>query len=240
MITYELSSGVAEVTIDRAARANALDAAHWEELASAVARADSDDARVVLLTGAGRNFCAGGDLSEPDYPRLLAGVGASMDAIAGVRAPVVAYVNGPAIGAGLQVVVACDLRVASETARFAIPAAAISKPAHPTLIQRIAAHAGTGAARAMLLGGEALSVERAHGLGLVDRIGTLAESREWARSIAGYAPLVVEFFKRELTVLAEDATPRYEAFLERLLASDDYAEALRAHDEGRPPSFSGR
>lgn len=240
MISYEFDSGIAVVTIERAERANALDAVHWEDLAAAVSRADDERARVVLLTGAGRTFCAGGDLNEKDYLRLLAGVDASMAAIGGIKAPVVAYVNGLAIGAGLQIVVACDLRVGSPTSRFAIPAAAISKPAHPTLIQRIVAHAGVGAARAMLLGGEQLEATRAHQLGLLDRIGTLEDALEWATAISGYAPLVLEFFKRELAIEDDSGTPRYELFLEHLLASDDYAEALRAHDEGRAPKFTGK
>lgn len=243
MITSEQVGGdgaVGLVTIARSEKANALDAQHWWDLAGAVTDLDTRGLRAIVIAGQGRTFCAGGDLDETDYDSLLKGCEATVNAITEAAAPVIAHVNGPAIGAGLQLAVACDLRVASPTARFSIPAASISKPAHPTLIRRIVAHVGVGAARAMLLGGDALDLDRARALGLVDRLGDLDAAIEWATAIAGYAPLVVEYFKRELIVADEAGTSRYEAFMQVLLASDDFAEAGRAHGEKRAPRFVGR
>ena len=243
MIKYELRGDrqdVCLITLARKERANALDADHWGALAVSVRRAAREAARVIVLTGDGRTFCAGGDLNEPDYDALLKNCTDCMQAISSVPVPVIASVNGPAIGAGLELVVACDLRVAGPTARFAIPAAAISRPANPTLIQRITAHAGVGAARAMLLGGDHLAVERAYALGLVDRLGNLSDALDWAQSIAGYAPLVVSYFKKELLVADESGGTRYSQFLNELLGSEDYAEATKAQTEKRPPVYLGR
>jgi enoyl-CoA hydratase len=230
------------VTIVRPERANALDAAHWTELADALNEANGDGARAIVLTGAGRSFCAGGDLHEPDYDALLKSCEDCMTALTSSPAPVIAYVNGPAIGAGLQLAVTCDLRVASPAAKFAIPAAAISRLVHPGVIRRMSALAGVGAATALLIGGETVTADRAYQLGLVDRIGEVDAALDWAGEIAGYAPLSLQFFKQELVAVAgkADGRGRYEESLQRLVASDDYAEAHRAHLEKRPPQFNGR
>jgi enoyl-CoA hydratase len=228
------------ITIARPDRANALDAEHWAELAVAFNNANAEGARAIVLTGRGRSFCAGGDLREPDYDRLLKACDECMTAITDSPAPVIVHVNGPAIGAGLQLAITCDLRVADPSAWFAIPAAAISRPVQPAVIRRMAALAGVGGAAAMLLGGDSLSAERAHQLGLVNRLGDLDAAVDWACGIAGYAPLPLRFFKQELLGADVDDQARYREFLARLLASRDFAEAGRASAEKRPPVFEGR
>ena len=240
MILTEVKDKVTLVTMARPERANALDAQHWSDLAAAVRAGTDRGARAMVITGEGRTFCAGGDLNETNYAALLAACDETLDAITSAPSPVIAYVNGPAIGAGMQLAITCDLRVAEPSARFAFPAAAISRPVQPTVIQRLAAVAGVGAARAFLLGGEQIDGERAHQIGLVDRLGELAVAVDWAHAISEYAPLVMEFLKQELLVADATAQQRYEEFLDRLLASKDYAEAALAHQEKRPPRFIGR
>jgi enoyl-CoA hydratase len=228
------------ITIIRPDRANALDAEHWAELAVAFNEANTEGARAIVLAGRGRSFCAGGDLHEPDYNRLLKSCDDCMTAITSSPAPVIAHVNGPAVGAGLQLAITCDLRVADSSAWFAIPAAAISRPVQPGVIRRMAALAGVGGATAMLLGGDSLTADRAHQLGLVDRLGDLDATLDWACGIAGYAPLPLRFFKQELLGADVDDQERYSEFLARLLSSRDFAEAGRAGAEKRPPVFEGR
>jgi enoyl-CoA hydratase len=231
---------VSLLTLDRPERRNALDTPHWKALADAVRKAGQQGARAIAITGAGSSFCAGGDLNEPDYRALAEASDDCLEAITSVPVPVIAHVNGPAVGAGLILAVTCDLRVAEPTARFAIPAAAISRPVHPAVIRMLVAHAGIGASRAMLLGGEWLEADRAYQLGLVNRLGDLSQALGWGNAIADYAPLLVEYFKEELLVADEQDSPSFHQLVKKVLDSEDYAEAALANQEKRPPRFVGR
>ncbi len=176
MIRWETAELVGIATIDRPERRNALNA---ELCAQLLARLEAEpDLRAVVITGAGdKAFCAGADLvvraedaSEPGggdtfrpaFERLL-------DAIVDYPAPVLAAVNGPAIGAGLQLAVACDLRVAAFGATFGIPAGRLGVFLSPANVQRLAALVGQGAARDLLLTSRALDADEAAAIGLVQR-----------------------------------------------------------------------
>lgn len=239
MIDYQIKGRVALVNLNRPERANALDAAHWQDLAKTIRCAPDDGARAIVLSGSGNNFCAGGDLNEPDYDSLVEHCQGTMDAIAASPAPVVAFVNGPAIGAGCQLAISCDLRVGGNTARFAFPAASISLGAHPTFIQQMIASAGYPLAKALLLGGEAIEIDQALKSTLVHRAGTHLDAVSWGEQIASYAPIVLDYFKKELAVSAPGGDARFAGFLAKLLASDDYAEAQRARVDNRSPNFMG-
>jgi enoyl-CoA hydratase len=228
------------VTIDRPERRNALGVKGWSDLADAILAAREEEARVIVVTGAGSAFSAGADLNESNYVALAEQCERSLVAISSAPMPVIACVNGPAIAAGLQLAVACDLRVAGPTAKFGIPAAAISRPVNPALVHRIAERAGLGAATAMFIGGEVLDVETAHRLGLVERLGDLEDALGWADTIAGYAPLLLENFKTELAGVLDVDQPRFRSFVDTVVASDDYSEALLAHREKRKPRYTGR
>jgi enoyl-CoA hydratase len=213
----------------------------WAALADTVREAPSRGARVVVLTGAGSAFCAGADLSDISVEEMAEQVEGAFTAVREAPVPIIAQVNGPAVGAGTQLVVSCDLRVVGPAGRFRLPAAAISLPVHPGTIRRLVALAGMGPARAILLGGDWISADRALGLGLADRLGEVDEALRWAEEIATFAPLALRYFKTQLQLPnPPDAGAYNEETLAEILASEDFAEATRARAEGRPPRFIGR
>lgn len=242
---------VALVEIDRHERRNALDVDHLDQLHGAVVAAGADGARAVVVAGRGTSFCAGADTSgDPDAPGVYgegfrAALYRALDAITALPVPVVAAVHGPAIGAGTQLAIACDLRVAGPRARFAVPTARNGLAVDPWTVRRLAVLAGGGAARAMLLGVDTLDAATAHGRGLVDRLAgedaTLDDALAWAGEIAELAPLSLAYAKLAADRLADlpvDDPELDKAFL-ACWDSDDVVEARRARAEGRAPRFTG-
>lgn len=227
------------LTLVRPERRNALTMRLWRDLAEAVRVGAENGARAIVITGAGSAFSAGADLDEAGS-EMAEVIEAVFAVIRACPAPVIAHVNGPAVGAGAQLCVSCDLRVVDTGAVFAIPAAEIGLPVHPATIRRLAALAGIGGARAMLLGGERVGAARALALGLADRVGDLDVSLDWAGVIAGYAPLSLRYLKSELELKEQGDAARYAAVLAEMLSSDDRAEAIRARAERRRPVFTGR
>jgi len=243
MITVESTAdlpSVHVVTLDREDRRNALDIAHWSQLQSIVESSVDGGARAIVLTGKGTAFSAGADLDGLSVIDMAATVESVFAAIRSAPIPVLAHINGPAVGAGAQLAVSCDLLVADPAARFRIPAAAISLTVHPGTIRRLVALAGTGAARAILLGGDWISAERAFELGMVQRTGTLDDTIAWAGEIAEFAPGVLGFLKAQLQVENPSDGAAYDQVLQELVASEDFAEARRARAERRTPRFQGR
>jgi enoyl-CoA hydratase len=228
------------LTLDRQDRRNALDVEHWVSLGAAVEKAAGQGARAIVLTGAGSAFCAGADLNDMTVEEMAEHVEGAFRAVRDTPVPVIAHVNGPAVGAGTQLAVSCDLRVAGLQGRFRVPAAQISLPVHPGTIRRLVALAGMGAARAILLGGDWVDAERALTLGLADRMGDLDDAVGWASEISSYAPLVLRFFKDQLQLANPPDSGGYRETLRAILGSEDFAEAMRARKEGRPPKYTGR
>lgn len=235
------SGAVAVVTIDRPERRNALDLDHVEGLLDAVTDAGAGSARVMVLTGAAGHFCAGADVSAVPEERFLATLARLLDAIVALPIPALAAVEGVALGAGLQLAVACDLRVAAPDSRFGVPAAKLGLMLDHWSVQRVALLAGHGPARAMLLAAEEVDGAAALRLGLVQRAGGLDEAMAWARSIAHLAPLTVAGHKLALNRLeAPPADPDVDEARRRAWASADLAEGISAFAARRPPTFRGR
>ena len=233
MISRHRDGDVAVIEIDRHERRNALDAAHCHALRDAV---HTEGARAIVITGAGSSFCSGADLGAAYDAAFRDALYAMLAAITDIRVPVLAAVNGPAIGAGAQLALACDLRVVDREATFAIPTARLGIAVNPWTIRRLAELAGTGTAQAMLIGGESLDAARALRCGLASRPGDRAAALEWARELAELAPLSLAYAKKALNLQDGDLTKDYEA----CWASDDAAEGQRARAEKRPPRFRGR
>jgi enoyl-CoA hydratase len=253
VIRWETADLVGVATIDRPERRNALNAELCVQLLEYLEA--ERDLRTVVVTGAGdKAFCAGADLvvrsedaSEPGggdtfrpaFDRLL-------DAIVDYPAPVLAAVNGPAIGAGMQLAVACDLRIAAFGATFSIPAGRLGVFLSPPNVQRLAALAGQGAARDVLLTGRTLAADEAAAVGLVQRRvpNALGAALELAAEIAELAPLTVQGHKRALNLVAggvdDDALGEMRSLEERAFASRDLREGLAAFAEKRAPRFEGR
>jgi enoyl-CoA hydratase len=253
VIRWEVRELVGVATIDRPERRNALNA---EVCVQLLEHFDADqDLRAVVITGAGdQAFSAGADLvvraedaSEPGggdtfrpaFERVLA-------AIVDYPAPVLAAINGAAIGAGLQLAVACDVRIAVPTATFSIPAARLGVFLSPANVHRLAALVGQGAARDLLLTARTLDVDEAVAVGLVQRrsYDALAASVELAVEIAQLAPLTVQGHKRALNLVLGGVDPAGEdemrALEARAFGSRDLQEGLAAFTEKRNPRFDGR
>ena len=250
------------LTLDRPDARNAVSTGMLEELRGALAEAAADpDARVVVLAGEGSDFCAGADIAELDeaaggpgglqYGRTFE---AALTAIAEHPLPVIARIQGAALGAGCQIVVACDLAVASEDARIGIPSARLGIVINFENVQRLVLAVGPKRAAEILFSGRALSGTEAAGWGLVNEAvpPTSLDERtgELAETIARAAPLSVRGSKRGIReVLAHLSIERqrdgqrlaaFDALAAEAFASEDLREGLRAFRERRRPEFRGR
>ena len=234
VIHTELRGHVVVVTIDRPERRNALDHGALDALGAALDGC-GDDVRVVVLTGADGHFCAGADLAgveDAGFTTLLRSV---LDRLRLAPYVTLAAADGAALGAGTQLAVACDLRVATAQASFGIPAGRLGLAVDEWTVARLAALAGGGPARAMLLAAEVVKGDEAYRFGLVQRIGTLADALDWADDIAALAPLTVRAHKAAL-----EPEPDAAAAIARAWASDDLQEGLAAFRARRRPVFHAR
>jgi enoyl-CoA hydratase len=233
---------VALITIDRAERRNALDHEALEQLLEVHGRTAA--ARVLVLTGAGGHFCAGADLSgveDTTFTDLLRSV---LRAFRDDPRPSIAACDGAALGAGTQLAVACDLRVATASARFGIPAAKLGLMVDHWTVERLALLAGAGPARAMLVAAETYGGDEAARFGLVQRIGDLDEALGWADEIATLAPLTIAGHKLALNRLempvGRGDDDDVQAAVAAAWGSEDLQEGIAAFRERRRPRFRGR
>jgi enoyl-CoA hydratase len=233
------------VTLDRPERRNALDHATLDELAAVlddtIGGAGEGRHRVLVLAGAGDHFCAGADLTGVEDEAFVAKLHEVLAALRALPLPTIAAITGAALGGGTQLAVACDLRHAAPTARFGIPAAKLGLMVDQWTIERLAAFAGQGPARAMLLATHTYSGEEAFAFGLVQRLGTVADALEWADSIAVLAPLTIAGHKVGLNEAESlpEMSPAYRAAFDRAWSSADVQEGLAAFRERRPAYFRG-
>ena len=233
-------TGVLVVTLDRPERRNAVD--HATLLSLLDAQTAAADARALVLTGAPPAFCAGADLTgveEGEFARALSRV---LRGFTALPIPTVAAVDGPALGAGTQLVVACDLRVATPASRFGVPAARLGLVVDHWTVERLARELTWPVARAMLLGAETYDAEALHRIGALQRLGSLDDAVAWARQLAALAPLTIAAHKLALERSAPDPVPDGDVDAARAAAwaSADATEGRTAFLEKRPARFQGR
>lgn len=243
MIVSSTAGAVTTIEIAREEKRNALNAEVVEQLSAAFTAAVDSGTRVIVLTGRGPVFSAGADLSGPVYEKgFLDKLIGLLRQIEEVPVPVIAAINGAALGAGLQLAMVADLRVMDPGALAGIPAAKIGVAVDEWTIRRLSSLVGTGYARGMMMACEPLSADRAHDLGFANRLGDLADAQHWAASIAEFAPLTLAHYKLVFNGDgARNAPPaeRHEAML-AAWQSDDLQEGRAARAEKRAPKFAGR
>jgi enoyl-CoA hydratase/carnithine racemase len=259
-VLYEQRAQIALVTLNLPERRNALGGTLREDLVAAMAAADRDEAvRVIVLTGAGSCFCAGGDLKmilaglespegrslqdkvEPPRDRTLLSVYAA-------RKPVIAAVNGPAFGAGMNLALAADIRIASNTARFCqshVLRGLMPDYAGSYLLPRLV---GQAKACELIYTGAIIDAHEALRLQMVNHVvepgQLLAAALDMAQTIARNAPLPIRLAKRAVQQShlggIQEALDRETAAQNICFDTEDGREGLRAFVEKREPVFHGR
>lgn len=244
------------VRIANEARANALDEAILDDLASLLQGPRLDGARVVLLTGAGqRHFSSGLDLAArgPDelvefIQRAERHLGRAARAIAECPVPVVCVLNGAAVGGALEIAIACDWRIAARGAQLAMPAARIGVVYAADGLRRFIAAMGPARARRMFLTGGPVDADAALALGLVDDVvepeALIEVARAAADDVARASPIAVAGTRAIVREIADGAPVGHveetaSAWRARAFASDDLREGLAAARARRPPRFRG-
>ena len=254
-LRYEVADAIATITLDRPEALNALTIPMKTELLDALTAVARDrGVRAVVLTGAGRAFCAGQDLKErlePDAVPLAVELreryNPIITAMRRLDQPIVGAINGVAAGAGASLAFACDIRVAAQSASFVLAFGRIGLVPDSGATWFLPRLVGPAKAAELALLGETMSAEDAERFGLVVRVVAAdaldAEARAIAARLAGLAPLALAQTKRALqrswSVDLETALEE-EAYRQGLAgATADHAEGLSAFVEKRPPRFTG-
>jgi enoyl-CoA hydratase len=249
----DIADGIATVTFDRPP-VNAQNKRTREELIRVFdAISDRDDVRVAILTGAGNTFSAGADLKERvdlvrepgDYARHNRLVREFFYAVTDCAKPVIAAVNGPAIGAGFVLMLACDILLASDNAYVAMPEINVGLAGGARFLME---HVGRSRARLMYMTGRRVAAAELYRLGVIEacppRDQLMAAALDIARDIAGKSPLAVRHIKRALNTIEElpvrDAYRFEQSVTVELSHTEDAREAQRAFVEKRKPVFKGK
>lgn len=251
MLIESREGRTAVLTLDNPARRNALAMDLRRALLAAFERIEADsDLRAVVLTGAGGTFCAGGDIADMTATDLTAGrdrfrlTHSLVKLMAHGSKPVVAAVEGFAVGAGLSLAVLCDTVVASEAARFGAGFGAIGLVADFGLPHTLPLRVGQGAARQILLYGERMDAREAARIGLVDHVVAPGAALEAALARAGrfadMAPLPVALTRSFLARGLDEALDWERQTQAALFATADHAEGKAAFLGKRKPVFTGR
>lgn len=255
IVSHQLDGQVARLLISRPERRNALNHRGLDELHDGVRLAAEGDARALIVTGDEDQFCAGADLKELEDLSFTRALRVVLDDLAALPFPTIAAISGACMGLGTQIALACDLRLATPDARFAVPVAKLGLMVDHWTVERLALLAGHSTARWMLLTARAVTAADAHRVGLVHElvepgagnppgVAVLAAADALAREIATLAPLSLHGSKVGLDLLQRggdglDVDGTYRTAFEAAWASDDLVEGRRAFGERRRPEFRG-
>jgi 2-(1,2-epoxy-1,2-dihydrophenyl)acetyl-CoA isomerase len=258
-LLYEVQDRVATLTLNRPDRLNALGDTLRDDLHDAIARSAADDeVRVLVVTGAGRGFCSGGDVKSMSERDRAGGSTSLTEKIAPQRdatilamrdcpKPIIAAVNGPAAGAGMNLALACDMRIASTSAKFA--QAFVRRGLHPDwggtyFLPRIV---GVAKACELIFTGDTLDAAEALRLGIVNAVvepeALMPKTYDLARKIAAGPPIAIRLAKRAIYHNQDvdlRAALEYETYAQNLCReTEDAKEGVKAFVEKRAPSFRG-
>jgi enoyl-CoA hydratase/carnithine racemase len=255
-VRVEWHGRIAELVLDRPARRNAMDAELWTTLRDRARALAEEDPRAVVLTGAGDHFCSGMDLTPANalvmrlMPAIQTGdtealrelvrdLKATMDAIASIPAPVIAAVEGSCLGAGLEVALCADLRIASETATFSLPETRFGMVPDVGGTVRLSRLVGRGRAAQLILTGDSVDPATASAWGLVNEVVPAGNARERALELAAAVTRCAPTATREaLAVLRSHPGDegRFDAETEagvRALASGEVLEGITSFMQKR-------
>jgi enoyl-CoA hydratase len=254
-LTLEVADRVATVTVNRPDKLNALNDATIAELGVAIDQIRVNDFIAgVLVTGAGRAFVAGADISElsnqtPVLAKARARAGQDVfRRIETCPKPVIAAVNGYALGGGCELAMSCHIRIASEAAKFGQPESKLGLLPGYGGTQRLPRLVGKGRAMQLLLTGEMIDAAEAYRIGLVNKVVApdrlMTEAREMMKAILANGPLAValciEAIERGLEMSMEEGLILEANHFGLLAATEDMREGTRAFIEKRPPAFKGK
>jgi len=258
-LLLEKKDGIATLTLNVPDKLNALSRKMSTSLVAAADEiAQDDEVRVVIVTGAGRGFCSGADVSAmaarpatttpPRYERLQGTGWPIADVFPKLNKPVIAAINGPCVGAGFSLALSCDIRIASEMARFGV--AQVARALVPDYGMTFYLPLAIGISRALelMFTGEMITAVEAERLGIVSRVVPPDElmkvTRELATRIAQQAPFSVELTKKMVWRGLFDGITRQidlESYGIRIAQqTEDHQEGIRAFLEKRPPQFKGK
>lgn len=257
-IKFSKKNGVGVITLNKPDRLNAIDPAMRDELGVRLKKAaDDDSVKVVVLTGAGRAFCAGGDMKtmggrlKKNIIDRRDNLRVSNKMIHGIREmdkPVIAAINGVAVGAGLNLALACDIRLASDKARLG--QIFVKRGLHPDWggIYNLTRLVGTAKACEMVFTGDMVDAHEAKRIGLINQVYPDNEFKnkwkEFAQKIADNAPLPIKMAKiaiHKADNVDYQTVLELEAFSQALVSqTEDAKEGVKAFSEKRKPEFKGR
>jgi len=247
----DVGDHIVEIRLERPERLNALGLTTASALQAALTAAATRRARVLLLRGSGRAFCAGADLKERRGMALRerlahnAAINAAVDGLAHVPCVTIAVINGLALGGGCELALACDLRIAAAGISIGLTESRVGAIPGAGGTQRLPRLIGLGRALQMMLTGEPVSAERAEAIGLVHEVVDGAALDERARSLAallaGRSPSGLRTIKQlaygGMEMSLDEGLKAERTALATVLDSADYAEGLAAFADKRPPRF---